>query len=76
MKIWSNHPYPFEIEDLIETTPVILDEKLIKRQVQDKTIIVTGAAGSIGNEIVRQLIPFHPKKILLFDQPEYSFRGN
>jgi FlaA1/EpsC-like NDP-sugar epimerase len=59
-----------EIEDLLERKPIVLDEQLIRRQVLNKTILVTGAAGSIGSEIVRQLISFHPKKLILFDQAE------
>ena len=39
-------------------------------QYQDKTILVTGAAGSIGSEIVRQLLKFKPHKLILFDQAE------
>ena len=70
MSIRSNHLFPFKIEKLIERAPVKLDEKLISREVQNKTILVTGAAGSIGSEIVRQLIRFSPRKIILFDQAE------
>jgi FlaA1/EpsC-like NDP-sugar epimerase len=59
-----------EIEDLLERKPIVLDESMIRRQVLNKTILVTGAAGSIGSEIVRQLIRFYPQKLILFDQSE------
>ncbi|MGM0498360.1 MAG: polysaccharide biosynthesis protein [Bacteroidota bacterium] len=59
-----------EIEDLLERKPIVLDEKQIKRKTLNKTILVTGAAGSIGSEIIRQLIRFKPKKIILFDHAE------
>jgi len=58
------------IEDLLERPPIKLDVQEIKRKTLNKTILVTGAAGSIGSEIVRQLIPFHPKRIVLLDQAE------
>ena len=59
-----------EIEDLLEREPIVLDEKQIKKKTLNRTILVTGAAGSIGSEIVRQLIRFKPKKIILFDHAE------
>lgn len=58
------------IDDLLERPPILLDFKEIKAKLLNKTILVTGAAGSIGSEIVRQLIRFTPKKIILFDQAE------
>ena len=59
-----------KIEDLLERPPIVLDINKIKKKLLNKTILVTGAAGSIGSEIVRQLINFNPKKIILFDQAE------
>ena len=59
-----------QIEELLEREPIQLDKEDIKKQLADKVILVTGAAGSIGSEIVRQLIPFNPKKIILLDQAE------
>ncbi|HAF29314.1 MAG TPA: polysaccharide biosynthesis protein [Bacteroidales bacterium] len=59
-----------KIEDLLERPPIVLDINKIKKKLLNKSILVTGAAGSIGSEIVRQLISFNPKKIILFDQAE------
>jgi len=59
-----------KIEDLLERDTITLDEKQIKKQILDQVILVTGAAGSIGSEIVKQLIKFNPKKILLYDHAE------
>ncbi|MFP4604224.1 MAG: polysaccharide biosynthesis protein [Bacteroidales bacterium] len=59
-----------KIEDLLERKPIVLDEKQIKRQILNKVILVTGAAGSVGSEIVKQLIRYKPNKIILFDQAE------
>jgi FlaA1/EpsC-like NDP-sugar epimerase len=60
----------FEIHDLLERKPIVLDNKSISSQLQNKTVMVTGAAGSIGSEIVRQVLSFNPKIILLLDQAE------
>ncbi|MBO7433668.1 MAG: polysaccharide biosynthesis protein [Salinivirgaceae bacterium] len=59
-----------KIEDLLERNPIQLDFNRIQSQVKGLTMMVTGAAGSIGSEIVRQLIRFEPKNIVLFDQAE------
>lgn len=60
----------FEIQDLLERKPIVLDNVSISRQLNDKVILVTGAAGSIGSEIVRQIIAFQPKMVLMLDQAE------
>ena len=59
-----------EIEDLLERLPIVLDNKSITRQLKDRTVLITGAAGSIGSEIVRQVLSFHPKNIIILDQAE------
>nr|WP_314865823.1 nucleoside-diphosphate sugar epimerase/dehydratase [uncultured Flavobacterium sp.] len=59
-----------QIEDLLERKPIVLDDKSISRQLKDKTVLITGAAGSIGSEIVRQVLTFEPKVILMLDQAE------
>lgn len=59
-----------QIEELLERDAIQLDKENIKKQFTNKTILVTGAAGSIGSEIVRQVIKFNPKKIILLDQAE------
>ncbi len=59
-----------QIEELLEREPIQLDKDDIQKQLSNKIILVTGAAGSIGSEIVRQLIRFNPKKIVLLDQAE------
>lgn len=59
-----------QIEDLLERNPIILDNKTISKDLKDKTILITGAAGSIGSEIVRQVVQFKPHSIVLVDQGE------
>lgn len=60
----------FEIEDLLDRKPIILDTQTISSQLNGKVILITGAAGSIGSEITRQVLSFNPSKIILLDQAE------
>ena len=59
-----------QIEDLLDRKPIILDDKSITKQLKGKTILITGAAGSIGSEIVRQVLSFEPAKLIMVDQAE------
>jgi FlaA1/EpsC-like NDP-sugar epimerase len=59
-----------QIEDLLERDPIVLDTISISKQIKDKTILITGAAGSIGSEIARQVLSFEPKKVIILDQAE------
>ncbi len=73
---WINGELSFKqikkvrIEDLLERNPIKLDLENIKQHTLDKIVLVTGAAGSIGSEIVRQLSKFNPKKLILVDSAE------
>lgn len=60
----------FQIEDLLDRKPIVLDNKVISSQIKNKTILITGAAGSIGSEIVRQVIDFNPSTLIVLDQAE------
>ncbi len=66
----SNKIINFEIDELLDRNSIVLDKKAIAKELHNKTILITGAAGSIGSEIVRQAISFNPKKIILLDQAE------
>lgn len=59
-----------QIEDLLGREPVSLDKKQVERFIESKTVLVTGAAGSIGSELVRKVAAFSPRKIILLDQDE------
>ncbi|PHK27776.1 polysaccharide biosynthesis protein, partial [Nostoc linckia z16] len=60
----------FQIEDLLERKQIVLDNRSISSQIKDKTVLISGAAGSIGSEIVRQVIHFRPKTVIMLDQAE------
>ena len=66
----SNQLQHFAIEDLLERKPIVLDNNKISAQIKGKTVMITGGAGSIGSEIVRQVINFSPYKIIILDQAE------
>ncbi len=75
---WINGQLSFKqikkvkIEDLLERDPIQLDLDKIGRYISGRRILITGGAGSIGSEIVRQVIPFHPEKLIILDQAESS----
>jgi FlaA1/EpsC-like NDP-sugar epimerase len=60
----------FKIEDVLEREPIILDTRYLEIQLEEKTILITGAAGSIGSEIVRQLTKYKPARLILVDMAE------
>ncbi|WP_339881256.1 nucleoside-diphosphate sugar epimerase/dehydratase [uncultured Algoriphagus sp.] len=59
-----------KIEDLLSREQIILDNPKIKDDLEGKTILVTGAAGSIGSELCRQICHYNPKLLILFDIAE------
>ena len=66
----ANQIQDIKIEDLLEREPIKIDNINVVREVLDKTVLVTGAAGSIGSEICRQLLQYKPSKIIMLDQAE------
>ncbi|MDP3638121.1 MAG: nucleoside-diphosphate sugar epimerase/dehydratase [Azonexus sp.] len=63
---------PVEIEDLLGREPVWIDTPHVAALVAGKTILVTGAGGSIGSELCRQLARFSPAQLILFEQSEFA----
>ena len=59
-----------KIEDIIERDTIELNREKVALQIRGKSVLVTGAAGSIGSEIVKQLIAHNPHKLILFDKSE------
>ncbi len=61
-----------EPDDLLGREPVVLDEAGIAQTLQGRTVLVTGAGGSIGSELCRQLARFEPARLVLFEQSEFN----
>jgi FlaA1/EpsC-like NDP-sugar epimerase len=58
------------VEDLLARKPVQLDLGKIQEEVQDKVLLITGAGGSIGSELARQIASFEPRRLILFERSE------
>lgn len=58
------------IEDLLQRKPIQIDQSKVGSDLKGKRVLVTGAAGSIGSEIVRQVLQYHPSLLILCDQAE------
>ena len=71
-KVEINEIKNFEIEDLLERKPSKPNEILLRKNIQGKTVLISGAGGSIGSEICRQVTELNPKKVLLLDISEKS----
>jgi FlaA1/EpsC-like NDP-sugar epimerase len=71
-KVSVNQFREVEVEDLLGREPVELDMGSISESVTGKTVLVTGAGGSIGSEICRQICKFNPRKIVLVGHGENS----
>ena len=63
---------PIGVEEILGRLPVKPDKILIEKNIKNKSVLVTGAAGSIGSELCRQILKFNPKKLILIDQSEYN----
>ena len=69
-EVTPNQIQKMRIEDLLEREPIKINNQSLRQQLSGKRILVTGAAGSIGSEIARQLGKFSPQMIILNDQAE------
>ncbi len=69
-KLQTSQIQNLNIEDLLNRKTIEIDVEGIRSQIKNKRILITGAAGSIGSEIVRQLLKFEPSLIILNDQSE------
>ncbi|MFZ5933428.1 polysaccharide biosynthesis protein [Pseudomonas sp. HS6-2] len=61
-----------DIADLLGRDPVPAQDELLERCIKNQTVLVTGAGGSIGSELCRQIIGLKPKTLLLFDHSEFN----
>lgn len=71
-EVLVSHLHPVSIEDLLERDEVRLDMDIVEHYIRDKVVLVTGAGGSIGSEICRQIMRVGPKRLLLLGHGENS----
>lgn len=69
-ELTANQIEDIKIEDLLGREPIVLGKENVTEGLKEKVILVTGAAGSIGSEICRQVLHYKPKKLILLDQAE------
>lgn len=73
---WINGELSFKqikdvkIEDVLGREPICIDNTKIRSEIHNKVILITGAAGSIGGELARQIVQYTPRKVMLLDQAE------
>ena len=61
-----------DVVDILGRSSVLPKQKLLKQNIQSKNILITGAGGSIGSELSRQIINLGPNKVILLDNSEYN----
>jgi FlaA1/EpsC-like NDP-sugar epimerase len=71
-RVTVNDIRELSISDILGRDTVAADTTLMKRDIENKTVLVTGAGGSIGSELCRQIFALNPKKLVLFDHSEYA----
>ena len=71
-KVGVKHIRPLAIEDLLSRKPVALNVNAVRELVSGKRVLVTGAGGSIGSEICRQIVALGPASLILFERYENS----
>ena len=71
-EVLVSHLHPVSIEDLLERDEVRLDMDIVEHYIRDKVVLVTGAGGSIGSEICRQIMRVGPRMLLLLGHGENS----
>lgn len=69
-RVTSRDAKTLPLEELIGRQPVAPDSDLMRKNITDKVVMVTGAGGSVGSELCRQILPLQPKALVLFDISE------
>ena len=69
-EIKTNQIQDIKIEDLLGREPIVLGKENVKREIDGKVVMITGAAGSIGSEMCRQTLHYNPKMLVMVDQAE------
>ena len=71
-KVTSDDLHEVSIEDLLGRDPVIPNQKLLSMNITEKIVMVTGAGGSIGSEICRQVLSLKPKALIMYEMSEFA----
>jgi FlaA1/EpsC-like NDP-sugar epimerase len=71
-KVSVSHMRKVEVEDLLRRDPIVLDSAGIKELINNQCIMISGAGGSIGSELCRQIAFFQPRQMLLFELNEFA----
>ncbi len=71
-KVKANQIRPVDIQDLLGREQVELETEKIRRMIQGRVVLVTGAGGSIGSELCRQIAQNNPARLLMVEQNEYA----
>lgn len=71
-KVMISDLYSIGLEDLLGRDPVPAKQDLLEKTVRSKTVMITGAGGSIGSEIARQVINLKPTKLILYERSEFA----
>lgn len=74
-RIQASELKELDADDLLGRQPVEPDRNLIESDIRGKNVLVTGAGGSIGSELCRQIIACQPKRLVLFDSSEFALFG-
>ena len=64
-----------DILDLLQRKEIVINDNEVRNSIEGKNVLVTGAAGSIGSELVRQIVTFNPSKVVLVDLNENAMYG-
>ena len=71
-KVSTSELHEVDIDDLLGRPPIAPDEVLMRKNIDGRVVLITGAGGSIGQEICRQIIAYEPATLLLLDASEYA----
>lgn len=69
---WKPTLKDISIDDLLRREPVVLDQSALQAEVEDQTVLITGAGGSIGSELARQISALRPRRLVLLGRGENS----
>jgi UDP-N-acetylglucosamine 4,6-dehydratase len=71
-RVQFDHLQNIDIKELLDRKPISPDKNLLNSNIRGKVVMITGAGGSIGSELCRQVVNLSPKKIILFEQSELA----